>query len=764
MLLLCLLAGGNGLLAQTDKELGEFVTQLDRIERQLASKTLTSDDNEKLLQWQSMLTGLHSDATKCAADTEIELKKLADSIASLGEKSRNEPKEVARKRVSLNQEKQNLDNRLSRCKLLLLRGEETAKLLGELQKQLLAQQMFARGPGFFTLLQESGRQPAIWWNTTQGFIAQHSGITRIAPYKLFILVFAAGMMALASFMFRSNILNWAEYKVWSKNYAARVLRAFTYASAAYAPSFFITGMVALVMYGFAYNVSPIPFVNVVLYAMPIYVFLLACIRFVFAPPVPATTFLALDSTLSLSIYRRLRVLLNLFLLAYLLFSTILTQSLPETAILLARGVIGLFLILNLIWVVLLLGQLPRYKNRYWPRYLLFILLLSILVAEWLGYRNLALFTLRAVFGSLAVISLFVFLSRLFQDFFSGLDRGQSQWHRTLRYAIGVKHEEHVPGLIWFRLIASLLLWIGMAYLVLNIWSLSDAVAQQIKIALLDGFKLGSLEIIPVRIFLAIVVFAMLYTFSNWLRTRLERTWLIRTRLDRGTREAIVAITGYTLISIAILIVLGIAGVQFTSLAIIAGALSVGIGFGLQNIVNNFVSGLILLFERPIKTGDWIVVGGTEGYVRKIRMRSTQIQTFDRADVIVPNSELIASQVTNWMLQDARGRIHVPVGVAYDSDVDKVQVLMMQAANNHPDIIKHDPETLPTVLFRRFGNSALEFELRAHIVNIDKRLQVISDLNFAIIRLFRENGIEIPYPQQDLHIRNWPGRPDPDERG
>ncbi|MDH5182146.1 MAG: mechanosensitive ion channel, partial [Gammaproteobacteria bacterium] len=184
----------------------------------------------------------------------------------------------------------------------------------------------------------------------------------------------------------------------------------------------------------------------------------------------------------------------------------------------------------------------------------------------------------------------------------------------------------------------------------------------------------------------------------------------------------------------------------------------------QNIVNNFVSGLILLFERPIKTGDWIVVGGTEGYVRKIRMRSTQIQTFDRADVIVPNSELIASQVTNWMLQDARGRIHVPVGVAYDSDVDKVQVLMMQAANNHPDIIKHDPETLPTVLFRRFGNSALEFELRAHIVNIDKRLQVISDLNFAIIRLFRENGIEIPYPQQDLHIRNWPGRPDPDERG
>ena len=143
--------------------------------------------------------------------------------------------------------------------------------------------------------------------------------------------------------------------------------------------------------------------------------------------------------------------------------------------------------------------------------------------------------------------------------------------------------------------------------------------------------------------------------SGWVRSRLRRRWLTRTTMDRGAREATVTIIGYVGVALAFVIALAVAGFEFTNLAIIAGALSVGIGFGLQAIVNNFVSGLILLFERPIKTGDWIVVGNTEGYVKRISIRSTMIQTFDRADVIVPNSDLIANQVTNWMLYDPRGR-------------------------------------------------------------------------------------------------------------
>jgi small-conductance mechanosensitive channel len=206
--------------------------------------------------------------------------------------------------------------------------------------------------------------------------------------------------------------------------------------------------------------------------------------------------------------------------------------------------------------------------------------------------------------------------------------------------------------------------------------------------------------------------------------------------------------------IAAIIGLSLAGFSFTNLAIIAGALSVGIGFGLQNIVNNFISGIILLFERPIRTGDWVVVGNTEGYVRKISIRSTQIETFDRADVIVPNSELISNQVTNWMLRDPWGRVIVPVGVAYGSDVEKVREVLLAIASEHPLVITDNSRVSPPrVLFRGFGDSSLNFELRCFIRNVDQRLVTLSELNFAIEKGLREANIQIPFPQRDLHLRS-----------
>jgi len=191
--------------------------------------------------------------------------------------------------------------------------------------------------------------------------------------------------------------------------------------------------------------------------------------------------------------------------------------------------------------------------------------------------------------------------------------------------------------------------------------------------------------------------------------------------------------------------------DFTRFTIIAGALSVGIGFGLQNVVNNFVSGLILLFERPIKRGDWISVGGTEGYVERISVRSTVVRTFDGADVIVPNSEFISSQVTNWMLDDPRGRIRVPVGVAYGSDTALVKKLLLDIAGDHPQIIVDGSLPLPWVLFIEFGESSLNFELRCFIRNIDQRPLVSSELNFAIDAAFRKHKIAIPFPQREVRV-------------
>ncbi|MEL6318149.1 MAG: mechanosensitive ion channel domain-containing protein, partial [Pseudomonadota bacterium] len=196
-----------------------------------------------------------------------------------------------------------------------------------------------------------------------------------------------------------------------------------------------------------------------------------------------------------------------------------------------------------------------------------------------------------------------------------------------------------------------------------------------------------------------------------------------------------------------------AGLDLSNLAIIAGALSVGIGFGLQNIVNNFVSGVILLVERPIKIGDWIEVAGASGYVKKINVRSTEIETFERASVIVPNSELIAAAVTNWTHTSLSGRATVPVGVGYDSDVDEVARILREAAAAHP-MVQRYPQ--PWANFASFGDSALEFELRCYVRDVNSRLSVESDLRGEILKRLRAAGVDIPFPQRVVTVAGGGG--------
>jgi potassium efflux system protein len=191
------------------------------------------------------------------------------------------------------------------------------------------------------------------------------------------------------------------------------------------------------------------------------------------------------------------------------------------------------------------------------------------------------------------------------------------------------------------------------------------------------------------------------------------------------------------------------GFDLQKIALIAGALSVGIGFGLQSIVSNFVSGLILLTERPIRVGDSIVVKGEEGWVRRVRVRATEIETFDRASVIIPNSEFITGVVKNWTRTNTLGRIVVKVGVAYESDPIQVRDILLGIAEAHPQIVK---APAPVAFLVGFGDSALEFELRCVVGDVEKALSVRSDLHYAILAKFREAAIEIPYPQREFRSR------------
>jgi small-conductance mechanosensitive channel len=734
-----------------------------------ASKSLTDIERilkrqryneKKLKEFANQITDIEADAANCVTEFEKQLAVTQESLTSLGEPAPKESLEVSRKRRDIEKQLAALEKQLGSCRVLVIRSGELHLAISDATKDLLATRILARGPNFFTLLEENWNKSDLWVTLGEKLIKHLGGLQLLLFWHWLILSVLLTLSIGIATLISRNLLHRIRSKHWEEDYSGRFACAFVTTFVHYLPHFAGSITAAIFFYILTQGLDPTPLLALAIQWLPFYFLLIALVRLLFSPPSPATLFLDIPAPLAAALARRLKFLVLLIYLGFLLFSAIFMHQLPESLFLITRDIYAAFLLLNLIWAFALLMQLSEQAAMRWITGLVHLSLLIALIAEWSGYRNFAQVLTQGVLGSMLALGTTLLLSRLFRELYNNLDYGRHPWNRRLRQAMGLRPGDTMPGLFWLRLITVVTLWLLFGYVMLQAWDVSDTIILNIQTALTKGFTIWSLQIIPARLASSIITIAVILTIGGWFRRRMESSWLKHTHLDRGAREATVKITGYIVITIAVIAGLSVAGFNFQNIAIIAGALSVGIGFGLQNIVNNFISGLILLFERPIKTGDWIVVGNTEGYVKRIRIRSTEIQTFDRADVIVPNSELISSQVTNWMLHNARGRARIPIGVAYGSDTQKVKEILEKVAADHPSVVIDGSSPKPRVLFRGFGDSSLDFELRCHVQDIDERMSVISDLNFAIDAAFRENGIVIPFPQRDVHIYNQQGKNKP----
>lgn len=376
-------------------------------------------------------------------------------------------------------------------------------------------------------------------------------------------------------------------------------------------------------------------------------------------------------------------------------------------------------------------------------------LVVITTTEWSGYHRLAVFIISGLCLTVVYTVSAVFLWHSIEKLYDWLDNKQSAAARKVHFLFGVKFNKRMHEIVLIKIAAHFVVLCFYVVLMLKSWSISSIFVDSIVDGLLNGFKFSGLTIIPSRIVFALISFSVIFLLGRFLATTIARKH--RFKGEEDTQIAISTITIYISFAVAFLFAMLVTGVDFTGLAIIAGALSVGVGLGLQNIVNNFVSGLILLIEKPIKPGDRIVIGKTEGFVRKIRIRSTQIATLSKEDVIVPNADLITQQVTNYMFRDRNSRVSCQVGIAYGSDVELVKKLLLDVAAKHPDVVHESPNE-PIVLFSRFGESALIFDLWCVIHDVNKKYLVVSDLNFAIDAAFRHHKIEIAFPQRDVHIK------------
>ncbi|MFD9896708.1 mechanosensitive ion channel domain-containing protein [Mesorhizobium sp. NPDC059025] len=294
---------------------------------------------------------------------------------------------------------------------------------------------------------------------------------------------------------------------------------------------------------------------------------------------------------------------------------------------------------------------------------------------------------------------------------------------------------------------NLLIVVVFLPMLLLMWGFQFADIQAWAYRIAMGVTVGSVTISLFGILTGVIVFILGYFLTRWFQSWLDDSVMARGKVDTGVRNSIRLVVGYAGFALAAVVGISSAGINLSNLALIAGGLSLGLGFGLQNVVSNFVSGLILLAERPFKVGDWIVAGDVSGTVKKISVRATEIETFQRQSVILPNSNLINSAVGNWTHRNKLGRVEINVGVAYGSDVRRVHEVLTEIARGHQLVLKN-PE--PFVQFANFGLNALEFQVRIFLADITNGGSVQNDIRFSIMDAFQKEGIEIPSaPRQQM---------------
>lgn len=682
---------------------------------------------------------LRSRAGECRQEAQNAFDQAQQAEQALGKPDPHENAEIAKTRKSIVDYQAKAANSLAECRLDLVIADILAGKIDQRQKTELARHLTESGANVLVLLRENLADPRPWIDAAIGLVAGAQGHRALLRALALLLATAAagaflGQRASRQLRSRTRLLPAADFVT------ARVSQALAGSFARYAAPWAAASAVAGTFWAGRALVAAGP---VAAAAMGASGFMTAKIVLysLLAPPAPARQLTKLPDALARSFARRLSVLAAVMVLGVVLSLDPQQDALPPHAYDLGRAIFVTVLVVNLGWLTWLVGRVPQFqKTGRLLRLALLAGLTVILAAEWLGYRNLSAYLLEGLLQTLAIGGAMWLANAAIGEVCAGLEGMRAGWTARLRRSIGLDADEGFPGLVWLRLLAFGALAFGAGLLLLHAWGLSNAGTALIFRYLLDGFAIGDMHVVPAKALTGIVFFAALLGATRWLKNWAETKWLARSHMDRGAKDTAVAMVGYAGFVLATLTGLSAAGVSLANLAIIASALSVGIGFGLQNIVSNFVAGLILLFERPIKTGDWVVVGGTEGYVKRIRVRATEIRTFEHSDVTVPNSDLITGHVKNWTLRDHLGQAVVPISLPHGSDTELVRRLLLEIASAHPGIIadsRHDPIK---VLFRGFGETTLDFELHFIVRNVEDRLDVISDVNFAIDKRFREHAL------------------------
>lgn len=694
-------------------------------------------------------------AERCVTDTQPEVERLGSELMILPEFNENENVEVGEIRNAIQLEKSLAEARLSNCELVISRSADLTATAAGIRSSLSRRRILSRGDSLWTDIAGKLAKIKLWpsmiLNALTPAESEDDGFG--ARWILIVLV---GLAIGAGLAVR------IKFKRWYKNIRGderppEFKYLLPWPLAEYAP-IILPGLVAAIVINIF---STVPALSDLSFRIAVGVFGYGLGRVLIdwstGPLSPAAEVEGLVPGMVKPLRRRLRRFVLVLIGGFVVLGPGWLLQSPDSFDTLPRTLLVLLLAFALLSLMLLARKIPGLMNRFrFTRFIILLIIFSSILVEVIGYHNLASYLVRGlVLSALSGFTIWMLLW-LVEQASSAIAAGTNPLAFRVRTYLGISPTETRSGLGPYQLLIDMTVWLTFAATLIWIWDNSGTFLAQIGTYVIEGFQIGAISIVPLNIVSGVIVFTGLLLATSWIKGLIQRRWVRHMTMDRGARDSMVTLVGYAGFIIAAITGLSLAGVGLTGLGVVAAALSVGIGFGLQSIANNFISGIILLFERPVKVGDFVSVGTNDGFVKRISIRSTEIETLDNQNVIVPNSELISGEVTNWVLRDPHGRIRITVGVAYGSDTETVKEILETVARNHPEVIT-DPTraTPPKALFMEFGDSSLNFELRVRIKRIERRYDVTSDINFAIDKEFREHSITIPFPQRDLHIKTMP---------
>ena len=728
--------------AGEEPSIEELKKSLDEIEAAVDSEDITA---ETLAGFRDKLNSATDILRKKIDWLEPRAKEAEDRLKELGpapaKDAPAESAEIAGQRKELTDEFNDIDGELKQARVLTVKTDQLGDRVAQKRHALYANELFARSasildPSFWT---EVYRALPIELRSIEALVdawSEHHTRPRWAGAALIIVVIIAIVIVLTRWWLPRLIgepSNTRSAKAWA------ALWVFIW-FAIRTPLAGFAALLALTTFGLL-TVRLEQIAQGVVAGMAAAAFGHGVARGLLAPEHPHRRLVQEDDETALCFYnhllwasRALGVLIVLQVIHKTLFA-------PLVITVATNALFAATTAAFLVHLVLRLGTIKKNRGEAlvaasWAHPLGLLMAVLIGIALVAGYAGVAAFISLRVIVAAAVFGALFLLLVITQTLFASINE-QTPKGQMLAESLGIDPRTlGLSGALLSALIRVLLIATSFL-LIIGPWEVSTADLFDTVRNIPFGFKIGEIRVSFQAILAAILVLVLLLVLMRIIQRWLERELLPRTGLEPSLQLSIVTIFGYVGAITAIALALSGLGFDLQKIALIAGALSVGIGFGLQSIVSNFVSGLILLTERPIRVGDSIVVKGEEGWVRRVRVRATEIETFDRASVIIPNSEFITGVVKNWTRANRLGRIVVKVGVSYETDPDRVRDILTDIANAHPQIVQTPP---PAAYLVAFGETSLEFELRCVVAEVEKGLSVRSELHYAIIQKFREAGI------------------------